>query len=51
MMEEWAEAIWLMENKTDVSYTLETSSADPLILRVAAQVKAVNAVAKRLSEK
>jgi len=51
MMEEWAEAIWLMENKTDVSYTLETSSADPLILRVAAQVKAVNAVAKRLSER
>jgi protein MpaA len=49
MMDEWPEAIWLMENRTDVSYTLETSSADPLILRVAALVRAVNAVAQRLA--
>ncbi len=50
MLEEWPEAIWLVEKKTDVCYTLETASADPLILRVAALVKAVNVVAKQLSE-
>lgn len=49
MMEEWPEAIWLMEKKTDVCYTFETSSADPLILRVAAQVKAVNSAAMTLA--
>jgi len=49
MMEEWPEAIWLMERKTELCYTFETSSADPLILRVAAQVRAVNAAARALS--
>jgi len=50
MLQEWPEAIWLIENKTDLCYTFETSSANPLILRVAAQVNAVNTVAARLAE-
>ena len=41
---QWPEALFLITNKTRLSYTLESPSSLPLQTRVAAQVKAVRAV-------
>jgi hypothetical protein len=44
---QWAEAIFLISHKTRMSYTLETPSDYPLLLRVQAHVAAVRAVLDR----
>lgn len=46
---QWAEALWLIANKTSQNYTLETPSDFPLQLRVQAQVAALLRVFDLLS--
>lgn len=41
---QWAEALWLIKNKSPQSYTLETPSDFPLELRVRAHVSAVRRI-------
>ncbi len=47
---QWPEALYLITNKTRLSYTLETPSSLPLETRVTAQVKAVRAVLDSISD-
>ena len=47
---EWPEALFLITNKTRLSYTLESPSSLPIQTRVAAQVKAVRAVLDSITE-
>ena len=47
---QWPEALFLITNKTRLSYTLESPSGLPLQTRVAAQVKAVRAVLDSITE-
>lgn len=47
---EWPEALFLITNKTRLSYTLESPSSFPLETRVAALVKAVHAVLDSVSD-
>jgi protein MpaA len=46
---EWAEAYYLLMNKTRLSYTIETPSDFPLAIRTAAQVTAVKAALATLA--
>jgi murein peptide amidase A len=45
---QWPEALFLIKNKTRLSYTLETPSAFPLETRVAAHVGAVRAILRQI---
>lgn len=47
---QWPEALYLITNKTRLSYTLESPSSLPLQTRVAAQVKAVRAVLDSITD-
>ena len=47
---QWPEALYLITNKTRLSYTVETPSSLPLETRIIAQVKAVRAVLDSISE-
>lgn len=47
---QWPEALFLITNKTRLSYTFESPSSFPIATRVAAQVKAVQAVLESIGE-
>ncbi|MEP6664646.1 MAG: M14 family metallocarboxypeptidase [Verrucomicrobiota bacterium] len=47
---QWPEALYLILNKTRLSYTMEAPSEFPLAVRVAALVKGVRAVTETISE-
>lgn len=47
---QWPESLFLITNKTRLSYTLESPSSLPIQTRVAAQIKAVRAVLDSITE-